>query len=128
MDKVNAGEKKISAKQWPSMFYDMSLYDPKNKKKGFLRSRVVIQVVFLSHQHHFLTFFVLGMAPYFYRSNVCFIKRAHWPLIKAGKGENAPSCGARDQKYHVCRLSGNGSSILILSATSESRSSDVLYS
>ncbi|KAG1857769.1 hypothetical protein F4604DRAFT_1931249 [Suillus subluteus] len=43
MDKVNAGEKKISAKQWPSMFYDMSLYDPKNKKKGFLQSRVVIQ-------------------------------------------------------------------------------------
>ncbi|KAG1759637.1 hypothetical protein EDD22DRAFT_955715 [Suillus occidentalis] len=43
MDKVNAGEKKISAKQWPSMFYDMSMYDPKNKKKGFLRSRVVIQ-------------------------------------------------------------------------------------
>ncbi|KAG2128671.1 uncharacterized protein EDB93DRAFT_1256575 [Suillus bovinus] len=43
MDKVNAGEKKISAKQWPSMFYDMSLYDPKNKKKGFLRSCVVIQ-------------------------------------------------------------------------------------
>ncbi|KAG1798006.1 hypothetical protein EV424DRAFT_1648295 [Suillus variegatus] len=43
MDKVNAGEKKISTKQWPSMFYDMSLYDPKNKKKGFLRSRVVIQ-------------------------------------------------------------------------------------
>ncbi|OAX39646.1 hypothetical protein K503DRAFT_865273 [Rhizopogon vinicolor AM-OR11-026] len=43
MDKVNSGEKKISAKQWPSMFYDMSLYDPKNKKQGFLRSRVVIQ-------------------------------------------------------------------------------------
>ncbi|KAG2092110.1 uncharacterized protein F5147DRAFT_553618, partial [Suillus discolor] len=42
-DKVNAGEKKISTKQWPSMFYDMSLYDSKNKKKGFLRSRVVIQ-------------------------------------------------------------------------------------
>lgn len=43
MDKVNTGEKTISAKQWPLMFYDMSLYDLKNKKKGFLQSCVVIQ-------------------------------------------------------------------------------------
>ncbi|KAG2088669.1 uncharacterized protein F5147DRAFT_44515 [Suillus discolor] len=43
MDKVNAGEKKINAKQWPSMFYDMSLYDPKNKKKGLLGSRTLNQ-------------------------------------------------------------------------------------
>jgi hypothetical protein len=30
------------------MLYDMSLYDPKNKKKGFLWSRVMIQVTFLN--------------------------------------------------------------------------------
>ncbi|OJA14320.1 hypothetical protein AZE42_01559 [Rhizopogon vesiculosus] len=50
MDKVNSGEKKISAKQWPSMFYDMSLYDPTNKKQRFLRSRVVIQHGAISSQ------------------------------------------------------------------------------
>lgn len=38
MDKVNSGEKKISAKQWPSMFYDMSLYDPKTRRRDFFKA------------------------------------------------------------------------------------------
>ncbi|KAG1896987.1 uncharacterized protein F5891DRAFT_1192401 [Suillus fuscotomentosus] len=43
MDRVKSGQKKITAKQWPSMFYNMSLYNPKNKKAGFLRGHAIIQ-------------------------------------------------------------------------------------
>ncbi|KAG1728944.1 hypothetical protein EDD22DRAFT_410910 [Suillus occidentalis] len=43
MDRVKSGQKKITAKQWPSMFYDMSLYNPKNKKAGFLRGHAIVQ-------------------------------------------------------------------------------------
>ncbi|KAG2343371.1 hypothetical protein BDR05DRAFT_948160 [Suillus weaverae] len=37
------GTEKITAKQWPLMFYDMSLYNPKNKKAGFLRGHAIVQ-------------------------------------------------------------------------------------
>ncbi|KAG2349245.1 hypothetical protein BDR05DRAFT_944332 [Suillus weaverae] len=43
MDRIKSGQKKITAKQWPSMFYDMSLYNPKNKKAGFLRGHAIVQ-------------------------------------------------------------------------------------
>ncbi|KAG2035903.1 hypothetical protein BDR03DRAFT_1012198 [Suillus americanus] len=43
MDHVKSGQKKITAKQWPSMFYDMSLYNPKNKKAGFLHGHTIVQ-------------------------------------------------------------------------------------
>jgi hypothetical protein len=44
MDRVKSGQKKITAKQFPSIFYDMSLYDPKNKKSGFLRGHAIVRV------------------------------------------------------------------------------------
>lgn len=43
MDRVKSGQKKITSKQWPSMFYDMSLYNPRNKKLGFLRGHAIVQ-------------------------------------------------------------------------------------
>ncbi|KAG1755335.1 hypothetical protein EDD22DRAFT_957388 [Suillus occidentalis] len=43
MDRVKSGQKKITSKQWPSMFYNMSLYNPRNKKLGFLRSHTIVQ-------------------------------------------------------------------------------------
>jgi len=89
MDKVNAGEKKLSAKQFPSMFYDMSLYNPRDKSKGFLRSRIVIQVIFLRSRPTFLMSFV-GLEAYIHRPHVCHLERAHWALVKTGEGEDSP--------------------------------------
>ncbi|KAG1878187.1 hypothetical protein F4604DRAFT_1923747 [Suillus subluteus] len=43
MDQVKSGQKKIMSKQWPSMFYDMSLYNPRNKKLGFLHGHAIVQ-------------------------------------------------------------------------------------
>ncbi|KAG2742831.1 hypothetical protein P692DRAFT_20749468, partial [Suillus brevipes Sb2] len=44
IDHVKLGQNKITTKQWPSMFYDMSLYNPKNKKVGFLCGYTIVQV------------------------------------------------------------------------------------
>ncbi|KAG1775590.1 hypothetical protein EV702DRAFT_1199060 [Suillus placidus] len=43
MDRVKSGQKQITSKQWLSMFYDMSLYNPRNKKLVFLRCHAIVQ-------------------------------------------------------------------------------------
>ncbi|KAG2061334.1 hypothetical protein BDR06DRAFT_966320 [Suillus hirtellus] len=43
MDQVKSGQKKITSKQWPSMFYDMGLYNLRNKKLGFLHGHAIVQ-------------------------------------------------------------------------------------
>ncbi|KAG2126349.1 uncharacterized protein EDB93DRAFT_1109683 [Suillus bovinus] len=91
MDKVNAGEKKISAKQWPSMFYDMSLYDPKNKKKGFLRSRVVIQ----AWRHIFI-----GPMSALSKDNI-----GHSSKPRKGKMHHLAEPGIRNIMYAACQMS-----------------------
>ncbi|KAG2030021.1 hypothetical protein BDR03DRAFT_987376 [Suillus americanus] len=48
MDQVKSGQKKITSKQWPSMFYDMSLYNPRNKKLGFLHGHAIVQMYFVA--------------------------------------------------------------------------------
>ncbi|KAG1880685.1 hypothetical protein C8R48DRAFT_767459 [Suillus tomentosus] len=90
MDKVNTGEKNISAKQWPSMFYNMSLYDLKNKKKGFLQSHVLIQA-----WHHIFT----GPMSALSKDNV-----GH--LSKPGKGKmhHLAEPGIRNIMYAACQV------------------------
>jgi hypothetical protein len=84
MDRVKSGQKKITAKQWPSMFYDMSLYNPKNKKAGFLRGHAIVQVrisltIVVSH----IGLELLGMAPYLHWTDVGAFKRSDSSLFKA---------------------------------------------
>jgi hypothetical protein len=56
MDRVKSGQKKITAKQFPSILYDMSLYDPQNKKSGFLHGHTIVQV------HHGLSTYCHGLS------------------------------------------------------------------
>ncbi|KAG1834203.1 hypothetical protein EV424DRAFT_1341495 [Suillus variegatus] len=95
MDKVNTGEKTISAKQWPLMFYDMSLYDLKNKKKGFLQSCVVIQgnMFELAELHGIISLQALS------KDNV-----GHSSKLGKGKMHHLAKPGIRNIMYAACQL------------------------
>ena len=44
MNQVLDGTRKITHHKFPVCFYDVTMFDPKNKKKGFLRSQGLVRV------------------------------------------------------------------------------------
>lgn len=89
------------------MFYDMSLYNPKNKKAGFLRGHAIIRVrVSLPIVASHIGFELLGMAPHLHWTDVGALKRSDTSLFEADKRQDAQLDGARANKYHVCGNTG----------------------
>ncbi|KIO07972.1 hypothetical protein M404DRAFT_135214, partial [Pisolithus tinctorius Marx 270] len=50
MNQVHDGTRKITHRKFPACLYDMKMFDPNNKKKGFLRSQGLVQTF-----HHIFT-------------------------------------------------------------------------
>lgn len=43
-NRIKDGSVKITSVEWPSFLYDETMYDPKEKDKGFLRGFLLVRV------------------------------------------------------------------------------------
>lgn len=51
MAALQAGEVAMTARNWPTLFYEDGVYDPMEKTKGLFRNHIVIRVYFLLPHH-----------------------------------------------------------------------------